>query len=167
MNILDILAVGLRAAKLFTFPGDLCNTTGNSNEETRETDRKARGSLLFGWLKCSELFKSWKGAISHTLKSLPSGFYHSFLTMPSHLNHSVFMKIEAKSLLQRMHWESQATRDQTSNCTRVRVPRLGLLLYTLFFLMILVLLASSQGQELITPYSASDKCHEARATSGH
>lgn len=33
--------------------------------------------------------------------------------------------------------------------------------------MILVLLASSQGQELITPYSASGKCHEARGTLGH
>lgn len=59
MKIPGILTVWL-SVQSFQVPGNLCNVTGSSRRETKQLCKTPWGIFVFGWLKCSELFKSWK-----------------------------------------------------------------------------------------------------------
>lgn len=59
-KIPGILTVWLSLPKLRNFQVTYVMLLGVAEEKQNNYTKKPRGIFLFGWLKCSELFKSWK-----------------------------------------------------------------------------------------------------------
>lgn len=133
------------------FPGNLCSVSGSSSKETKQLYKKPWGIFLFGWLECSELFKSWKRNNKPHPQGLQSEFHHYFVLHFPIQNFSVLMIIKEKSI-QRTHFCNLSFPEIKLPMYNLgKAHMLTLLCYTFFFIIIQVLLAYSQGAKANVP----------------
>ena len=129
------------------FPGNLCNVTWSSREKQNNCAKSLEGFFVFGWLKCSELFKSWKSNNKPHPQRAPVWIPPLVYCFPIQ-NFSVLMRIKENSNPQNgMIYSEPAQNIKLLKHNLVKAHWLSCLLYTSLFMDIQVLLASSQGKK--------------------